>query len=250
MEKINRLVFCGDIHGELPTLIYNMTERYKLTNSAVIVVGDFGVGFESKAYFDQIYNKYSHRLEKNNNMIYAIRGNHDDPEYFKDPDSSFNYERMKLLKDHTIYEIAGKKIYTIGGANSIDRDWRIDYNEEHKNTTGRKVWWEDEDITRVDVDKLNIGPVDFVVSHEAPLSFSPVISRSSEMSAEIYGKVLDSRLYLNSILQNVRAKYWIYGHYHESYSGSYNDLVYRCLNINEFFEPLIYGEESEDVNKP
>ena len=47
-----------------------MTERYKLTNSAVIVVGDFGVGFESKAYFDQIYNKYSHRLEKNNNMIY------------------------------------------------------------------------------------------------------------------------------------------------------------------------------------
>ena len=243
MENINRLVFCGDIHGELPTLIYLITNRYNLTNCAVIVVGDFGVGFESKAHIDQIYNRYKYRLERNNAIIYAIRGNHDDPEYFKDPENSFDYERMKLLKDHTVYNIAGKKIYTIGGANSIDIDWRLDFNEQHKDTTGRKVWWEGEDIVKLDVDKLPTEPVDFIISHEAPLSFSPIISRTKEMSAEVYGKVLDSRLYLNEVLKNMRTKYWIYGHYHNSFSGSYGDLIYRGLAINELFEPYIDGSE-------
>jgi len=245
MEEINRLVFCGDIHGELPTLVNLITSRYNLTNCAVVVVGDFGVGFESKAFIDQIYNRYKHRLEKNNAIIYAIRGNHDDPEYFKDPEATFNYERMKLLKDHTIYNIAGQKIYTIGGANSIDVDWRIEFNEQHKNTTGRKVWWEDEDIIKLDMDKLPTEPVDFIISHEAPLSFSPIISRTEEMSAEVYGKVLASRLYLNEVLKHMRAKYWIYGHYHNSFSGSYSDLIYRGLAINELFEPYINEHSNE-----
>lgn len=232
------LYFCGDIHGELKTLVFNLTQRYKITNAAVIIAGDFGAGFDSSDYDDRLYRSVKKRLEENNITIYAIRGNHDDPSYFLNPEEhNFDkYDRLKLLKDHTLYEIAGRKIYTIGGANSLDVEVRLKANKERLLRGKRPIWWETEDVTRIPLSDLPTVKVDVVVSHEAPLSFSPVvINRTADMSAEVYNKVLNTRNYLNEIMMAMRFNYWIYGHYHKSFSGSYNDSLYRCLDINELF---------------
>ena len=39
------LYFCGDIHGEFRTLVWTALEKYRIKNSDIIVLGDFGMGF-------------------------------------------------------------------------------------------------------------------------------------------------------------------------------------------------------------
>lgn len=254
MKEKRSLIICGDVHGYFEKLVWTIIERFKIKNASVIVCGDFGVGFESKNHLNNLYKHCESKLEKSDITIYVIRGNHDDPEYFKNPEK-YDYKRLKFLEDHKVYEIEGQKIYTIGGANSVDYLWRVDWNNEpgHKEK-GRKVWWEDEDIVKLPVDKLPINTVDIVVSHEAPLSFSPIISRPEGLDSVQYGKILESRTYLNEVLKVMNTKYWFYGHYHTSYSGSYNNVIYRCLNELELFDLRInkdeeYGEYREYIEE-
>ena len=249
MEEIKRnLIVCGDIHGKLRELVHKVVEDYDIKNASIIICGDFGAGFEKKGYLDNEYSRCKNRLEENDITLYAIRGNHDDPEYFRNP-SKYNYPRLIFLEDHHVYEIEGRTIYTIGGANSIDYVWRIDWNNdpEHKKA-GKKVWWEDEDVVKVPVDHLITNKTDIIVSHEAPLSFSPIISRPDNLDAAQYGKILNTRTYLNEILKSIDTDYWFYGHYHTHYSGSYNKTVWRCLDELELFQVPDKIKEKEDNN--
>lgn len=247
-NKIRSLIVCGDIHGKLKQLVFEITEHYKIENASVIVCGDFGAGFESKQQMDIDYKKCLRRLEDHDITLYAIRGNHDDPEYFRHPDK-YNYPRLKFLEDHQVYEIEGRTVYTIGGANSVDYIWRLEWNDdpEHKRK-GRKVWWEDEDIVKMPTDKFPTYTVDIIVSHEAPLSFAPIISRPEGLDSMQYGRILASRTYLNEVLKVMNVKYWFYGHYHTSYSGSYNEIIWRCLNELELFQvPDKHEQDKEEI---
>lgn len=248
-EEVNKrgLIFCGDVHGYFEKLVWTITVRYKIKNSSVVVCGDFGVGFESKKHLNNLYKHCKKRLEESDITIYVARGNHDDPDYFKNPEK-YNYERLKFLEDHKVYNIENKKVYVIGGANSVDYRWRIDWNNEpsHKERN-KKVWWEDEDVVKLPIEKLSTNTVDIIVSHEAPLSFSPIISRPEGLDTFQYNKILECRNYLNDILKTMSTKYWFYGHYHTSYSGSYNNTIYKCLDELELFE-IVDKEEIEDNN--
>ena len=44
------LYFCGDIHGEFRTLVWTALEKYRIKNSDIIVLGDFGMGFDKKIW--------------------------------------------------------------------------------------------------------------------------------------------------------------------------------------------------------
>ena len=77
------VVVCGDIHGDFHTLVYKMCIQYQMTDTLLIVAGDCGFGFDKPAYYEQVYSKDAGRLRKANNWIALIRGNHDNPAYFK-----------------------------------------------------------------------------------------------------------------------------------------------------------------------
>ena len=234
MRDDSLLIFCGDIHGELKKLIWliiNKVVQPDIKEIAVVVAGDFGVGFGKPRAIEILYNSIKKKLEKYNISIYVVRGNHDNPEYF---DSKHDFPRLKFLKDHKPIEILGKVIYPIGGANSTDKDWRIDKNiEAEEYGSSKRWWWEGEVIEKKYKDLPNI--VDIIVSHEAPLSFEPVIVREVE-DENLWKDIIDSRRYLDHVLLNVRCNWWIHGHYHKSSSGSYKDVKYRGLSIEELFE--------------
>ena len=111
---------CGDIHGALSGLVYDLVERYKIEHADILVLGDFGAGFGGPNAMNVRYDEVKKRLEGNDLCIYSIRGNHDDPSFF---DGKHDYERLKFSPSHQIIELCGKKIYPIGGAvsNDIDR---------------------------------------------------------------------------------------------------------------------------------
>ena len=114
-----------------------------------------------------------------------------------------NTEHLIYLPEHEEYEVGGKLIYTL-------------YDLEERG--------------------YDFPPsVDFIVSREAPLSFSPVAIRNEE-SYEIWTEILGARRYLDKILRNVRCSHWFYGKYKNARRGHIGDTFYSCLGPGKMFE--------------
>ena len=228
MSSDRFLGFCGDIHGELKKLIWSLVERYKLSSGSLVVAGDFGAGFGRPGAMDVLYSSVKNRLENNDITIYVVRGNHDNPDWF---DGQHDYPRVKFLKDHEVIEIEGKTIYPIGGAVSVDQEDRKSWNSEAEAYGSSKRWWWKDEI----IEQKMVGlpeRVDIIVSHEAPLYFEPVVVREIQ-NLTIWTKILESRKYLDYVLNEVKCSKWFHGHYHTSSSGSFGDVLYRGLDIDE-----------------
>lgn len=240
LDSLKDLYFCGDIHGDYKEFVWTITKRYGLRNAAVVVLGDFGVGFDKT--ISDLYKWSEKRLKDTNVVIFTIRGNHDDPEYFKEEDK-YSFSRLRFMEDHKIYNICGRSIYTVGGANSTDVSYRLSVNQNlAAKGKDRRVWWPGEDIIK----KYDDLPpkADIIISHSAPLSFLPVITKFPETPDWQYDNIIAERKYLDYVLVEVKAKYWFYGHYHNDYSGSFGDLLYKGLGIMHFYEAPKIKEEN------
>ena len=235
-----QLWICGDIHGELSGLVWNAVNR-GISCADILLVGDFGAGFGRPKSMVVAYGKVRATLEKNDICIYTIRGNHDDPAFF---DGNHDFERLHFLPDHCIIELCGKRIYPIGGAVSTDIDLvdplsrksrRMINDSLIKFGSSRRVWWPDEapSVPSTSSGALSPERVDIVMSHEAPLSFEPPLVRAVYVRDETWLKIVESRKYLDYVLQTVKPALWFYGHYHCHYEGDFQNTLYRCLDIAE-----------------
>lgn len=240
------LIFCGDIHGEWKEFIWTALKKHGFRNADIVILGDFGIGFDKT--MPDLYRWAEKKLEAADVTIKVIRGNHDDPSYFTN-EEKYSYPRLRFLEDHKVYNICGRDIYTIGGANSTDIGWRIATNETYASKgKDKRCWWPDEDIIRKWEDLPN--KVDIIISHSAPLSFNPVAKKWPETPEWQYEKIIEERRYLDFILRELPADYWFYGHYHDHYSGTYGDLLYRGLGIMEFFEgPMKINKNPQGEDK-
>lgn len=227
------LILVGDVHGQYRELIYRLTKRYKIENAEVLVLGDFGIGFHKPGFMEDEYNWSKEKLEESDININVLRGNHDDPAYFKEP-KPLDFERLHFLEDHKVYNLAGRDVYVVGGANSVDIVYTDSLTGKEKRREEGVDWWKDEDIVRINKNNLPIK-VDIIATHTAPLSFDPITERLDQTPVEQYEKILEERRYLDEVLKNVNTDYWYYGHFHKTFSGSYGKILYKCLTPLEFY---------------
>lgn len=241
-------LFLGDIHGEF-VVISRLLKKYDLTNCNIIQVGDFGVGF---LRFEKEYRQLkslNETLVKRNVNLYAIRGNHDFPDYFKnDP---FNLSNIHLLDDYTILELNGKKILLVGGAISVDRGYRKTKYQKSGDfkLRGNESWWNNETFV-LDEEKLNsINGVDIVVTHTTTGFCNPNIEFGvgpfvNNMIKEyndhsLYFELLEERKSVDRMFDilkpNNNIKKVYYGHFHKSDMIENDGIVFRCLDINELY---------------
>lgn len=219
MEENKRvLLFAGDVHGYIPTFIHRLVDELHYQHADCVVCGDFGVGFDNS--WDNVYQRISKKLEKNDVHIWVVRGNHDNPEYFSSC-SKYSKEHVTFMEDYKIYTINGVEILPIGGATSHDRKIRLEKGWG---------WWDGEKIKRVELKSLPVK-VDVIVTHQAPLVFDPINTKTELDDDFLYEEELEERKYLNEIAFNVKAKNWYYGHYHYHYAGKFKDINYTCLGI-------------------
>lgn len=228
------LVLVGDIHGEYRTLVWKITNQYQMKDTDIVVLGDFGVGFDNTMTHN--YKWSEKKLEDSGNMIYTLRGNHDDPLYFTD-ESKYSYPRLIFMEDYKLYTLGDDRvILPIGGANSIDIEDRLKNNQKWASMgSDRRCWWEDEDVKRVDPETLPLK-VDIILSHESPLVFDPIPSRPDICPVYQYEKILSTRKYLSTIIDKTNTDNWFFGHYHTHLSGTYGKVLWRCLDIMEFYQ--------------
>ena len=243
----HNIIVCGDIHGEFNSVIYKLCVQYQLTDTLLIVAGDCGFGFDKPGYYENVFKRNSARLSKANNRIAMIRGNHDDPAYFNE--EKIKHERFRTIPDYSIIQVCGHNILCIGGAVSIDRDYRKKHDAKHP-ASGTASYWADEMPIYKEAILNKIGKhfrIDTVITHTAP-SFCELISKSglsewAALDSTIPADCESERKTMDRIYEHLKAdghpvRHWYYGHFHQSWNSEIGSVLFSMLDIMEFKEVL------------
>jgi hypothetical protein len=228
---MQRSIYCiGDTHGlqiAYDTL-RNFIIKYNIANSLFIQVGDFGIGFNPIADEDHL-ESINDILKRDNNELYVIRGNHDNPKYFN---GEYIRDTIKLLKDYTILD---DNTLLIGGAISIDRLNRVE----------GVSYWKDEKLIYNDMVQTFTG-IEYVITHTCP-SFLQSSKAANDLQffkmmcnniPSLYNKLInecqEERTIMTTIYDelslNNKLKKWYYGHFHNEECVFINDTEFQCLN--------------------
>ena len=230
------IVVSGDIHGEFTELVYRLCDRYGMTDTLLIVAGDCGFGFEKPGYYEHIYRRVLNKLNRSNNWIVMLRGNHDDPSYFNE--EKIQYDRFRCVPDYSGLKACGRQILCIGGAISVDRSSR---------SAGRSYWENEQPIFNADklLDISSACRIDTVITHTSPsfcefviktgldywMEKDPTLSIDCKMEREEIDKLL------NFLKQNGHPlSHWFYGHFHHSWTSRIDGILFSMLDIMEFKE--------------
>lgn len=246
-----RLMFLGDIHGHFP-IIHQYIKLYGIKDTHIIQVGDFGVGFNTIEKEKRLLEMYHTQLVNNNVHVWAIRGNHDyKPHFDNDP---FGFTNIHLIPDYTVLDLCDKKILCIGGAVSVDRNWR--YTKLQKNgifenqTLGKESWWPDE-LFVLDKDKLcEYRNIDIVVTHTAPhycepdntFGFGPFVegivreTGDTELKTDLLVERQQVTDAFTILKMNNNITHHYYGHFHKTDVMNFDGIKHRLLNVNELWE--------------
>lgn len=239
------IVVCGDIHGDFNTVIHKLCVQYQMTDTVLVIAGDCGFGFEKLGYYENVFKINSVRLSKANNWVVMLRGNHDDPSYFQE--IKISHERFCAIPDYSVIQACGHSILCIGGAVSIDRSHRIDYDKAHVKS-GKSSYWTDEmpvyDAARLDEIGASLK-IDTVISHTAP-SFCELISKNglaqwASQDLKLLADCETERQTIDKILSHLKSsghpiKHWYYGHFHQSWNAEIDSILFSMLDIMEFKE--------------
>lgn len=253
-----QVIVSGDIHGDFKGVVYKLCIQYGLTDTLLIVAGDCGFGFEKPGYYETVYNQVAGRLRKANNWVVFIRGNHDDPSYFAE--EKVSYKRWRCVPDYSIVQACGHNILCIGGAISIDRHDRKEENARRKERghVQTAVWWPDEAPAFSSEDIADIPAdirIDTVVTHTAP-SFCELQDKQGLKSwaakdPELVRDTDKERKTIDEIFNCLRVHdhpvgRWYYGHFHQSWNGQREGVLFSMLDIEEFKEiPVLINECDE-----
>lgn len=248
--KRNKGFVCiGDTHGNFQ-YIRDRIKRLNITDMTLLHVGDFGVGFKEEEKDRYDLTELNMVLRDNNCMMYVIRGNHDNPEYF---DGTWKWSNLKLVPDYTVVNVDGDDILMVGGATSIDRIPRKLREEQLKKVGAKwtKLHYSDENF-KLDEERLKeVKGVRYVVTHCAPHFCEPinnvglpthgyVVEGFAEEDKNLKTELDEERMQLTKMYEILKENNfisaWFYGHFHRSHAMYYEDTDFVLLGINEFRE--------------
>lgn len=219
------LYFTGDTHREIGRFSEDKMQGESTwgEQDIIFVCGDFGYVFlnneEEKNYLDF--------LEQNKSYTIAfVDGNHENfIELYKYPCEIWNGGKIHRIRKNIVhlmrgqvYDIQGKKIFTMGGAYSIDRAMRM---------PGYSYWVEEipNDAEYKEATK-NLKAVemsvDYIITHTIP---QEIIKRLGK-----YPDAHDLELtgFLEWIMYEVKFEKWFFGHWHMD--TIVRDKFYGLLN--------------------
>jgi predicted phosphodiesterase len=232
---MGRIFVHGDIHRKYIELIKQINlELPKNLNKDdyIIILGDFGMIWNG--------NKEENiALDKLNNIaptVLFIDGNHENFErLYNYPIENWHGGKIHRIKSSIIHLMRGqvfninnKNIFTFGGAQSYDRDYRIEGISKWKQEIPSE---EEFNIGKENLKKYNFN-VDYILSHTCPECIVPQLLSDVCSSIEDYDKTCSYLDEYSSICNFTR---WYLGHWHIYGDYEYKNKQYTCL-YNEFEE--------------
>lgn len=208
----------GDCHGDFRKLEL-FCELYDLDSEDVLIVlGDFGVNY----WLGKSDVNSKKKLAQLPITILAIHGNHEARPYELETyiEKLWNggivyveesYPNLLFAKDGEIYSFGNKKGIAIGGAYSVDKNYRC--------TIGLP-WFESEqptdDIKQYVEKKLTEAnwKMDYVFSHTCPLAYEPTDLFLSFIDQTEVDKTTEK--WLSRIESKLDYGRWYFGHFHDN----------------------------------
>lgn len=241
MELQNNVIVVGDTHGEFGNL-----HELKITesNTDYVFAGDCGCFFK-EIKMNRIFKQHNKKLKELNSRFILIRGNHDNPEIFKNPQDYFDkFSNIIFIPNYDYCNYKNKKLLLIGGSFSIDRYYR---------KINTSIFLDEEPIFPKETPK-----VDLIISHYVPeyMGIMNYISGKQNDVWDILDDVwykkndLDEYYRKNNIIERMESGFKsiispntniISGHYHKSLEWKYNDNkivtldCFEMYNLNNIF---------------
>lgn len=231
IKENSKIFVCGDIHGhhDINKLSNkNWPEQKNLSEHDILIqVGDFGLIWN---YIPDDTEKYWLKwLDNKKYYTLFIAGNHDNfhrlntyplVDFYGGLASQIS-EKVFYLKNGYVYNFGGRLFWLFGGAESIDKQYRIPYIS----------WWPEEasNITEMNLGLDNLKKynfeVDYIITHTVPSICLPSLVNCA------YNDVVSN--YLNNIYELTRNKYksWYCGHFHV-------DLELKNYNITILYDNI------------
>ena len=200
----------GDTHRDF----YRLNSINKNENDMLIILGDVGINY----YLNKDDKKIKEKLNSLKIKLFCIQGNHEErPENidtYKEIEMfggkvfmEETYPNLIFAKNGEIYNIDGKSILVIGGAYSIDKNYRIINNYP---------WFKDEQLSYKEMndilDKYSGKHVDVILSHTCPLKYEPTESFKIKLDQSKIDKTMEK--FLDEVEEKVDYDKWYCGHYH------------------------------------
>lgn len=221
----------GDTHGHFDvekifSFYQNFSEKKLTKDDYLIIAGDFGF------IWDEQYDKDIEKLGEFNLTFLFVDGNHENFDIINEmPVSEWHGGKVHRFSDNVIhlmrgqvFELDGNKVFTFGGAESVDKDGR----EEGTS------WWPTEVPTEAEFGeaKANLervgNTVDYIITHT--INTSALTHKESPMSMYRYEPTATTDM-LEYFEHTVTYKVWFFGHYHfdapiaPNKVGLYNQIV-------------------------
>lgn len=224
----------GDTHRDF----YRLHSIKKNNDNVIIILGDAGINY----CLNEDDSKLKQYLNDMNIKLFCIQGNHEErPENissYKEVDMfgvkvfiEEQYPNLVFAKNGELYTIYGKSILVIGGAYSVDKDYRLAYGHR---------WFKDEQLTESEKEeilcKYSGKHVDIILSHTCPLKYEPT---------EVFMKGLDQskvdksmEIFLDKIEENIDYDKWYCGHFHTEKQIDKLEFMFgriKLFNKDEFY---------------
>lgn len=221
---------CGDVHGDITHISKRAMRKQNIClnkGDYLIILGDFGGvwSYPESRYYNE--DKYIQKWLSNQPWTTLfIDGNHENHDLLsKYPVEQWNGGNVHhIIKDKVIhlmrgqvFNIEGRTIFTMGGAQSHDMEFR----KEGIN------WWKDELPSNDDycsainnLNKVN-WKVDYILTHCCCLSNAKIILE--DKFGFSLGALLES--FFEGLTSKVKYSRWYCGHYHVNQNLPRNTTV-------------------------
>ena len=222
----------GDTHGSFERIDCFVQEKKLTQKDCIIIHGDSGFNY----FLDHRDTYLKHKVNGFGPKLFCIRGNHEErPENISTyTTASFcggtvfcepSFPNLLFAKDGEVYNVNGKATIVIGGAYSIDKQFRL---------AGRGHWFASEQLTKVEMSSIEKTlssmnwKVDCVLSHTAPEKYEPRELLLSFIDQSTVDKTME--LWLDKVEDRLAYKEWYFGHYHgDKKVNSSVTMLYRKI---------------------
>lgn len=158
----SRVLVAGDWHGATPWAVTVLERAADLGVSTIVQLGDLGMWMPGRGR--RMAEEVDVAGRRTGVRLVFVDGNHDPHARLRQlPVGS---DGLARVGQHVFYaprgsrlDWAGRTLGVLGGAFSVDRAHR---------TEGLDLWADLEEVTAEDVARLGAGPVDVLLTHEAP----------------------------------------------------------------------------------
>ena len=222
----------GDKHGDYEEIFSFCLKNKTKPTDIMIVLGDSGINY----YLNDKDYILKNSLKQIPITFFLIHGNHEErPENIKTYKTKKfhnglvyyekDYPNLLFAKDSEIYNFNNKEVLVIGGAYSVDKQFRLLYGYN---------WYSSEQPSQeikdktLEVLKKNNNKIDIILSHTCPYKYIP---REVFLSGVDQSKVDNSTEYFLDIIEdNTNYDSWYCGHFHtdkkiDKIRFMYDDIV-------------------------